>query len=76
VRSTIERVTAKLQGSHWMFAGPQGEARLRVLSMCEDCRVEVLVNESFDPHAGPTRPRPRTSEDYLRERAEGLDDLA
>jgi ferredoxin len=76
VRSTIERVTAKLQGTHWMFAGPQGEARLRVLTMCEDCRVEVLVNESFDPHAGPTRPRPRTSEDYLRERAEGLDDLA
>jgi hypothetical protein len=27
-----------------------------------------MANESFDPHAGPERPKPRTSEDYLRER--------
>jgi ferredoxin len=68
VKSTIERVTAKLQGRHWMFSGEAGEARLRALRMCEDCRVEAMVGESFDPHAGPERPKPRTSEDYLRER--------
>jgi ferredoxin len=68
VRSTIERVTAKLQGQHWMFSGDAGEARLRALLMCEDCRVEAMAGESFDPHAGPQRPKPRTSEDYLRER--------
>ncbi|MEX0591424.1 MAG: 4Fe-4S binding protein, partial [Xanthobacteraceae bacterium] len=33
-KSTIERVTAKLEGKHWMFKGqPQ---RLDVLKMCED----------------------------------------
>jgi hypothetical protein len=37
--------------------------------MCEDCRVELVVNESFDPHAGPERPRVRTTADYLAERA-------
>ncbi|WP_372421773.1 4Fe-4S binding protein [Salinarimonas chemoclinalis] len=66
-RSTIERVMEKLGGRHWMFAGADGERRLRVLQMCEDCRVQAVVNESFDPHA-TERPRPRTSEDYIRER--------
>ncbi|WP_132254372.1 4Fe-4S binding protein [Methylobacterium segetis] len=68
-RSTIERVIEKLRGSHWMFAGPAGEARVRSLMMCEDCRVEAALNEGFDPHAGPERAPTRTSEDYLRERA-------
>ncbi|MDB5559893.1 MAG: 4Fe-4S ferredoxin, partial [Enterovirga sp.] len=58
-RSAIERVIAKLSGSHWMFAGPEGEARTRVLTMCEDCRVEAVVNANLDPHEGP-RPAPRT----------------
>ena len=66
-RSAIERVVAKLSGSHWMFAGPEGEARTRVLTMCEDCRVEAVVNASFDPHEGPGR-RPRTTEDYIAAR--------
>jgi ferredoxin len=66
-RSTIERVVRKLQDKHWMFAGQGGQDRVRVLMMCEDCRVEAVVNQSFDPHAVP-RPKPRTSEDYFRER--------
>lgn len=74
-KSTIERVVAKLEGKHWMFAGEQGRERTRVLMMCEDCRVEVVVNESFDPHASPQRPRPRTAEDYRRETESGVDDL-
>lgn len=74
VRSTIERVTAKLRDRNWMFSGAAGQARLRVLQMCEDCRVEAVVNESFDPHAGPGRPLPRTTDDYLRERAERPDE--
>ncbi|MCJ2037328.1 4Fe-4S binding protein [Methylobacterium sp. J-068] len=67
-RSTIERVVEKLRDRHWMFTGPAGEARVRALMMCEDCRVEVAVNQGFDPHAGPMRDKPRTTEDYLRER--------
>ncbi|NNM74807.1 4Fe-4S binding protein [Enterovirga aerilata] len=66
-RSAIERVIQKLSGSHWMFAGPEGEARIRVLTMCEDCRVEAAVNANLDPHEHDTR-RPRTTDDYLAAR--------
>jgi ferredoxin len=67
-KSTIERVTAKLEGKHWMFKGqPQ---RLDVLKMCEDCRVVAMVADSVDPYGAPERPLLRTTEDYLREREE------
>jgi hypothetical protein len=36
--------------------------------MCDDCRVEAMVNEALDPYAGPARPATRTTEDYLRDR--------
>jgi ferredoxin len=72
-KSTINRIVAKLEGKHWMFSGEQAK-RISVIQMCEDCRVEVVVNESFDPHAAPPRPNPRTTEDYLRERAERGED--
>jgi ferredoxin len=65
-KSTIERVTAKLAGKHWMFSGP--DSRLDVLRMCEDCRVIAVTEEALDPYAAPPRPRVRTTEDYLRER--------
>jgi ferredoxin len=73
-RSTIERVIERLHGNHWMFSGNDGENRVRVLMMCEDCRVEAAFNEGFDPHAAPPRPPPRTTEDYLRERAQVQND--
>jgi ferredoxin len=66
-RSAIERVVAKLSGSHWMFAGPEGEKRTRVLTMCEDCRVEAVVSSNLDPHEGPRR-APRTTDDYIAAR--------
>jgi ferredoxin len=66
VRSTIERVTAKLAGKHWMFA--DAAARLDLIKMCEDCRVIAITGQELDPHGAPPRPRPRTTEDYLRER--------
>ena len=65
VKSTIERVTAKLEGKHWMFKG--SARRLDVIKMCEDCRVAVMAEEDFDPYGKP-RPPVRTTEDYLRER--------
>jgi ferredoxin len=67
VRSTIERVVAKLEGKHWMFQGPAGR-RLDVVKMCEACRVAAITEENFDPHGAPPRPHPRTTDDYLRER--------
>ena len=67
VKSTIERVSAKLEGKHWMFKG--SARRLDVIKMCEDCRVAVMAEEDFDPYGKP-RPPVRTTEDYLREREE------
>jgi ferredoxin len=66
VKSTIERVTAKLEGKHWMFK--DSAKRLEMLKMCENCRVAAVTEDSFDPYGAPARPNPRTSEDYLRER--------
>jgi ferredoxin len=68
VKSTVERVAAKLEGTHWMFRGVS--KRIDVLRMCEDCRVVAVTEEAFDPHAAPVRPAPRTTDDYLRERAQ------
>jgi ferredoxin len=66
VKSTIERVTAKLENKqHWMFK--DSAKRLDVIKMCENCRVAVVTQEDFDPYGAP-RPAPRTTEDYLRER--------
>jgi ferredoxin len=64
VKSSIERVIGKL-GGHWMFA--QDAKRLDALRMCADCRVAVVMEDNFDPHA-PPRPAVRTTDDYLRER--------
>jgi ferredoxin len=66
VKSTIERVTAKLEGKHWMFKDSAN--RLDVIKMCEDCRVIAVTEEDLDPYGVPARPAPRTTEDYLRER--------
>jgi ferredoxin len=63
-RSAIERVMSRLADRHWMFSGEEGSERLRMLQMCEDCRVQAVVRASLDPHAMPERPRPRTAEDY------------
>lgn len=73
VKSTIEKIAAKLENKHWMFSGDSAK-RISVIRMCEDCRVEAVVNESFDPHLSPQRPPVRTTDDYLRERAERGED--
>ena len=66
-KSTIDRITATLEGKHWMFAGENAK-RIAVIKMCDDCRVEAVINEGFDPHGAPARPAVRTTEDYLRAR--------
>ena len=71
-KSTIERVVAKLEEKHWMFTGANAR-RIDVVKMCEDCRVEAVVNENFDPHAVP-RPPTITTEDYLRAREASKND--
>jgi ferredoxin len=66
VKSTIERVSARLADKHWMYT--QTPNRLEVIKMCDDCRVAVISEQDFDPYGAPPRAAPRTTEDYLRER--------
>jgi ferredoxin len=68
VKSSVERVVAKLEGKHWMYK--DSKKRVDVIRMCENCRVTAMAEEQFDPFGAPARPAPRTTEDYLRERAE------
>jgi ferredoxin len=65
VKSTIERVVAKLEGKHWMYSG--SSQRIDIIRMCEDCRVAVAAEQGFDPY-GANNQTVRTTDDYLRER--------
>jgi ferredoxin len=65
VKSTIDRVVAKLEGKHWMYTG--SARRLDVIKMCEDCRVAYVAEEGFDPYGAQSK-TVRTTDDYLRER--------
>jgi ferredoxin len=64
VKSTIERITEKL-ASHTMFASAD---KLRMIQMCDDCRVNAQFHTQDNPFAGKDRPRPVTTEDYLSKR--------
>jgi len=64
VKSSIERIVAKLEGKHWMFAG--SPRRLDAIKMCGDCRVAFVAEESFEPY-GVAAPIVRTTNDYIRE---------
>jgi ferredoxin len=67
-KSSVERVTAKLEGRHWMYK--DSKKRLDVIKMCADCRVAAMAEENFDPFGVAKRPALRTTDDYLREREE------
>ena len=72
VKSTIERVVAKLEGKHWMYTG--SSRRLDIIKMCDDCRVAAVAEEGFDPYGAQSQ-TVRTTDDYLRER-DGRDKAA
>ena len=55
VKSSIERVAAKLEGKHWMFQN--SAKRLDVIKMCADCRVIAMTEQDFDPYGAPAGPR-------------------
>ena len=64
-RAMIERVTERLR-SHSMFPD---EKQLRIIQMCDDCRVNAMANLSNDPFKGGERPRVVTTDDYLADEA-------
>ncbi|MFH0297308.1 4Fe-4S binding protein [Bradyrhizobium sp. 31Argb] len=65
VKSTIERVVAKLEGKHWMYK--DSPRKLDVIKMCDDCRVNFVAEQGFESY-GVASPTVRTTDDYLRER--------
>jgi ferredoxin len=64
-KGTIEKVIQKLAGRSTMYQDPAIVDRMR---MCADCRLIAQTENAIDPFAGPSRPVPRTTEDYVRER--------
>ena len=64
VKSTIDNITAKLTG-HAMFANP---GALRMIQMCDNCRVAAQYHSENNPFTGGERPKPRTTDDYLSKR--------
>lgn len=65
VKSSIERVVAKLEGQHWMYSG--SKQRLDAIKMCGDCRVNFVAEQGFESYGAPG-PTVRTTDDYLRDR--------
>ncbi|MFK7945844.1 MAG: 4Fe-4S binding protein [Paracoccaceae bacterium] len=65
VKSTIERITAKLEGQHSMFTNSDNT---RLIQMCDDCRVNAQFHQTDNPFMSAERPRVRTTQDYLDER--------
>jgi ferredoxin len=63
--SVINRLTARLS-SHGMFAA---QGRLDLIKMCQDCRVMAQFEDQNAPFRVGRPPVPRTTDDYLRERA-------
>jgi ferredoxin len=65
VKSTVERIMEKLAGNHAMFSNP---ATVRMIQMCDNCRVQAQFHSQNNPLTGNERPRVRTTEDYLTKR--------
>ena len=63
-KSAIDRITEKLSG-HSMFQSPD---KLRMIQMCDDCRVTTQMKVTDNPFAAGERPQVRTTEDYLSKR--------
>ena len=65
VKSTVEKITAKLAGKHPMFATSDAA---KMIQMCDHCRVAAQYKISDNPFQGGERPRVVTTEDYFGKR--------
>ncbi|MEO1280740.1 MAG: 4Fe-4S dicluster domain-containing protein [Pseudomonadota bacterium] len=61
-KATVERVVDRLKG-HSMF---QDAEKLRLIQMCDDCRIVTQATGEDDPFRGGDRPVVRTTDDYLK----------
>ena len=65
VKSTVEKITEKLAGNHAMFANPDA---VKMIQMCDNCRIQAQYHSTDNPFQGSERPRVRTSDDYFSKR--------
>ncbi len=65
VKSTIENIVAKLEDKHWMF---KGSDNVKLMQMCDNCRVNAQYHQENSPFRVSDRPVPRTTDDYLKDR--------
>ena len=65
VKSTVERITEKLANNHAMFSS---ENTIRMIQMCDNCRIQAQYHSENNPFASGERPKVRTTEDYLSKR--------
>ena len=65
VKSTVERITDKLANNHKMFSSPE---TIRMIQMCDNCRIQAQFHSNDNPFASKERPRVRTTDDYLSKR--------
>ncbi len=63
-KSAIDRITEKLTG-HAMFNDPE---KLKMIQMCDDCRVNAQYHSENNPFAAGERPKVRTTDDYFSDR--------
>lgn len=69
-KSTIEKISEKLAGSHRMF---ESDANAQLIKMCDTCRLETMAETNDgDPFALAKRPVPRTTDDYISAEKSGL----
>ncbi len=65
VKSTVEKVIEKLAGNHSMY---QNADAIKMIQMCDNCRINAQYHSENNPFSGGERPRPRTTDDYLSKR--------
>lgn len=68
-KSTINRISEKLVGNHYMY---ENDERAQLIEMCGDCRVEAQAEGGKDPFAYGKRPAIRTTDDYIESDKQGL----
>ncbi len=64
VKSTIERIIEKLQDKHALFTHSDN---IRLIQMCDDCRVKVQYFDESAPMFAGNRAPTRTTDDYLKD---------
>lgn len=64
VKSSVERITERLR-NHAMF---NDDSKLRMIQMCDDCRIKTQFHSEGNPLTAEKPRRPRTTDDYLNAR--------